>query len=171
MLINEGGIKMINDYKAAVDIYSQTIYRLAFSGTGNVSDAEDITQTVFYKLLKNRTVFSSEEHRKAWLLRVTVNEIKVFKRSAWFRKRDYSELPEICDSLDIAQQTDNKLVYDALMKLKQEQRMIIMLRYYYEYSCSEISVMTGIKEETVRTRIKRAREKLKKYLKEEFGNE
>ena len=160
-----------NDHREAIEIYSQMIYRLAFSGTGNVHDAEDITQNVFYKLLKYRKQFNSEEHRKAWLLRVTVNEIKLFKRSGWFRKRDSNELAEITDDTDPAILAENRMVHDAVMALKQEQRMVVMLHYYYGYSTSEISAMTGIKEETVRTRIKRARTKLKNILKEEFDDE
>ena len=160
-----------NDYREAIEKYSQMIYRLAFSGTGNVCDAEDITQNVFYKLLNYRKQFTDEEHRKAWLLRVAVNEIKLFKRSAWFRKRDNNELPEISSDSDPAIIAENRLVYDAVMKLGKEQRMVIMLHYFYGYSTGEISAMTGVKEETIRTRIKRARAKLKNILKEGTGDE
>lgn len=161
----------MDNYQETVELYSAMLYRLAFSGTGNVCDAEDIVQTVFLKLLKYSKKFNSEEHRKAWLLKVTVNEIKLFRRSAWFRKHAGNELPEISDGTDIQTEAENKLVYDAVMKLKQEQRMVIMLYYYYQYSSADISVMTRIKEETVRTRIKRARKKLKDILKEDFENE
>lgn len=162
---------MDNNYQEAAALYSELIYRLSFSGTGNVSDAEDITQNVFLKLIKYRKQFNSEEHRKAWLLKVAINEIRTFKRSAWFRKRDSSELPELSDGSDLVKQTENRLVHDAVMKLKNDQKIAVMLYYYYNYSCSEISEMTGVKEETIRTRIKRARIKLKDILKEDFSNE
>ena len=158
-----------NDYREAIEKYSQMIYRLAFSGTGNVCDAEDITQNVFYKLLKYRKQFTDEEHRKAWLLRVAVNEIKLFKRSAWFRKRDdNSDISEIQSDNDICTHTENKLIYDAVMQLDHDQRITVILFYFYDYPCSKIAEMSRTNESTVRSRLKRAREKLKIILKEDM---
>ena len=157
------------EYTEAVKNYSEMVYRIAFVGTGNNSDAEDITQDVFMKLYKNRKKLETEEHRKAWLIKVTVNEIKLLKRSAWFRKRDGSaEIDVIKSDNDICVQTENKLVYDAVMKLEKNQRIAVILFYFYDYSCVEMSKMTGDKEATIRTRLKRAREKLSTILKEEI---
>ena len=51
--------------------YSDMVYRLAFARTGNTADAEDVYQEVFLRYLRSDPQFTSEEHRKAWLLRVT----------------------------------------------------------------------------------------------------
>ena len=53
--------------------YSDMVYRLAFARTGNTADAEDVYQEVFLRYLRSDPQFTSEEHRKAWLLRVTIN--------------------------------------------------------------------------------------------------
>ena len=66
--------------------YSSMVFRLAFSKTKNKNDAEDITQEVFLKYMKSNKQFNDEEHRKAWLLKVTINESKTLLMSAWFRR-------------------------------------------------------------------------------------
>lgn len=159
---------MNTEYSEIIKNHSEMVYRIAFVGTANKSDAEDITQDVFMKLIKCRKKFENDEHIKAWLIKVTLNEVKLLKRSAWFRKRDAdSEISEIKSSSDICLQTENMLIYDAVMKLKQDQRIAVILFYFYDYQCSEIAKMTGTKETTVKTRLKRAREKLKIILKED----
>ena len=64
--------------------YHNTVYRLALARTQNISDAEDIVQTVFLRLVGATTVFNDEEHIKAWLIRVTVNCVKSVKKSYTF---------------------------------------------------------------------------------------
>ena len=59
--------------EAVIRRYSDMVYRLAFARTGNRSDAEDLYQEVFLRYLTRAPAFTSEEHRKAWLLRVAVN--------------------------------------------------------------------------------------------------
>ena len=122
---------MKTDYSEIIKIHSEMVYRIAFAGTANAADAEDITQDVFVKLLKYRKKFESEEHCKAWLIRVTLNEVKLLKRSAWFRKRDSNtEINEIHSDNDICIQAENMLVYDAVMKLKHDQRIAVILFYF-----------------------------------------
>lgn len=162
---------MSNEYEDAVRKHSEMIYRIAFAGMGNVHDAEDITQDVFVKLLNSKKAFSDDEHRKAWLIKVTVNQVKLFRRSSWFRKRNKDEIPEIADGEDLCTDTENKIVYEAVMSLKKEMRLTVILYYYYDYTCGEIAKMTGTKEATVRTRLRRAREQLRILLKEDFCDE
>lgn len=162
---------MSSEYEDAVREHSKMIYRLALAGTGNVHDAEDITQDVFLKLLNSKKAFADDEHRKAWLIKVTVNQVRLLRRSAWFRKRNSNEIPEISDGEDICTDTENKIVYEAVMSLKQEMRLTVILYYFYDHSCSEIAKMTGTKEATVRTRLRRAREQLRILLKEDFCDE
>ena len=59
--------------EAVIRRYSDMVYRLAFARTGNRSDAEDLYQEVFLRYLTKAPAFTSEDHRKAWLLRVAVN--------------------------------------------------------------------------------------------------
>lgn len=66
--------------------YYKTVYRLAFARVGRREDAEEVTQEVFLRFLHKAPEFTSEEHCKAWLLRVTVNYCNSLLRSAWRRK-------------------------------------------------------------------------------------
>ena len=63
--------------------YSDMVYRLAFARTGNTADAEDVYQEVFLRYLRSDPQFTSEEHRKAWLLRVTINCAKKLHAAPW----------------------------------------------------------------------------------------
>jgi RNA polymerase sigma-70 factor (ECF subfamily) len=67
--------------------YSNMVYRLALTRTMNISDAEDVLQEVFLRLIRKRPQFESEEHTKAWLIRVAINCSHHLLSSAWFRKQ------------------------------------------------------------------------------------
>ena len=82
--------------KELVDMYSGMIYRLAYSRLCSIHDAEDVTQDVLLKYIRSQKSFRDEEHRKAWLLRVTINTIKSFVSSAYNRKRaQFNEASEL----------------------------------------------------------------------------
>ena len=67
-----------------VEKYFDTVYRLAFSHTRNKDYADDILQDVFLRFIKTDTEFETEEHIKAWLIRVTINCTKSLYTSSWF---------------------------------------------------------------------------------------
>lgn len=62
------------------------VYKLAYSRTKNQADAEDVFQEVFCRYFRNKTQFESDEYKKAWLIRVTVNCSNKLFSSAWFRR-------------------------------------------------------------------------------------
>ena len=143
------------------DRYGNTVYRLAYARVGNKYDAEDILQAVFLKLCRANVSFSEEEHLKAWLLRVTVNSSNNLLKSAWMR---------LTDSLDhniTAPTHEVSEVYSEVAKLPIKYRTVIHLHYFEGYSCAEIAQITSSNEATVKTRLKRARERLANTLKGE----
>ena len=141
--------------------YHETVYRLAFARTKNRFDAEDVLQTVFLKLLKSDTYFSDPEHIKAWLIKVTVNTSKNLLTSAWVRLTE-----GLKDELT-ADDYKSFEVYSVVMGLPLKYRTVIHLFYYEGYSCAQIAAILDTKEATVKTRLKRARERLKSDLKGE----
>ncbi len=151
--------------EALIDKYSDMVYRVAFSRTQNVQDAQDITQDVFLKYLKytqDGNTFREEEHRKAWLLKVAVNTGNTFVKTAWFRHR--ASLPE---GYDVAESMEEKSeVYYAVMELPEKYRVIIHLFYYEELSIKEIGAILKLSETAIKSRLHRAREILKEKLKE-----
>lgn len=143
--------------------YMDMIYRVAYSWTKNVEDANDVTQDVLIQLFKSTKEFETDSHLKNWLTRVTVNQCKMIFRSPWNRTDDISEYAE---TLGFEDQTHLDL-FLAVMKLDKKYRVPLMLFYYEGYSTSEISSFLNLPEKTISTRLFRAKNKLKDYLKEE----
>ncbi len=138
--------------------YRHTVYRLAMARLGNPSAAEDIVQEVFVRYLRKAPSFHDEEHRKAWLLRVTVNCCRSAKTSAWARHTVPLE-----DTLTV-ETAEPSGVLDALQTLPPAQRIAVHLYYYEGYAIKEIAALTHTREATVKTRLHRAREALRHLL-------
>ena len=156
--------------KEAEEILStigNSILRLALSYLHNIEDAEDILQETMIKFVTVRPVFESESHRKAWLMRVASNLAK--NRIDYNRVRDTMELnEEIVGEVqeDLDKGDEYKAIWDAVRSLPVHQREAIHLFYQEGYSTAEIAQITGRREATVRSDLKRARDKLREMLKE-----
>lgn len=150
-----------------IDKYSRMIFRAAFSYTGNYADAEDILQDVFIKLYSCEKVFESEEHIKAWLLRVTINHCKSTLKSR--RKVSYEPI-EAAEHLPHLEKNEENSLLPIVMKLKPKLRSALYLHYYEDYPIKALSRILGISESAVTTRLMRARRKLKELLEEEEHN-
>ena len=142
--------------------YSSMLLRIAFSNVKNLQDAQDIAQEVFISVLTKRPQFDSEEHEKAWLIRVTINRCKNHVKSFWNRhteglSEDLSYLPK-----------EETGVMQAVLALPQNYRNVIHLHYYEGYSINEIAELLHKKPATVGTWLARGRAALKKSLKGGF---
>lgn len=147
----------------AMKRYSSMVYRLAYARTRNHADAEDIYQEVFLKLARADISFENQEHVRAWLLQVTVNSSVNLFRSAWRRHvQPVEALPERASPRD----DDDR--YEALNRaldiLPARYRAVIHLYYYEEMSVDEISAVLSTKPATIRSRLARGRERLKREL-------
>ena len=136
------------------------VFRLAFSYLKNRSDADDITQTVLLRLFETNKMFENDAHVKNWLLRVAANECKKHWRSPWHKNEC------IDDTLTVTEPQYSDL-FQAIMDLEQKYRVIIVLYYYEGYAIKEVAEILRIPQGTVGTRLSRAREQLKQYLREE----
>ncbi len=141
--------------------YADTVYRIAFVRVKNASDAEDITQEVFVRFIKRDPVFESEEHEKAWFIRVAVNCSKSLLLSPWRTRR--SDAEKDVPVFD----TEKSDVWYAVASLPEQMRVVIHLFYYENMSVSEISAATGKSVSAVKTALHRSRQKLKEILTEE----
>ncbi|MEL7625144.1 MAG: sigma-70 family RNA polymerase sigma factor [Clostridiales bacterium] len=145
-----------------VKLYSNMVYRLAFARTGTKYDADEIFQEVFLRYIKRQPIFESEEHRKAWFIKVTVNCSKKLWGSAWKKKvfpLEETLLFETEEDIDL---------YNELQQLPAKYREVIHLFYYEDMSTEQISKVLGRKNSTVRTQLTRARALLKNILKEDY---
>ena len=141
--------------------YGDAVYRLALARTGHVQDAEDVTQTVFLRyaeVLEKGMKFEDQEHCKAWLLRVAINQSKNLFASAWFRHR-----AALTEEITFSQDSYRE-VYFAVQALPEKYRTVIHLYYYEGYTVKEIGALLGKKENTVKSLLKRGRERLRKEV-------
>jgi len=150
-----------------LDLHGNSILRLALSYLHNKEDAEDILQETMIKFVTVRPNFESEAHRKAWLMRVSSNLAK--NRIDYNKVRDTMELnEEIAGEVqeDLNKGDEYKAIWDAVRSLPVHQREAIHLFYQEGYQTSEIAQLTGRREATVRSDLKRARDRLRELLKE-----
>lgn len=153
-------------FRLAVEKYSDTVYRAAVHHCSTAADAEDVVQDVFEKLLRHSGSFSSEEHLKAWLLRVAINRSKSHLTSAWMRRRT-----ELDDALPDAFTPQENIVLDAVAALPVKYRQVVYLHYIEGYTAAEIARILRSNPNTVLSQLSRARAKLREALKGEFADE
>jgi len=156
----------IADVEAVLDSYGNSILRLAYSYLHNMSDAEDILQETLIKYLETTQGFESDAHKKAWLLRVAANLSK--NRIDYNRIRQTDELEE---TLVMDEREDLSFVWDAVKKLPSKYREVIHLFYHEGYQTKEISKILSRNESSVRSDLKRGRDKLKDLLREAYDFE
>lgn len=153
-------LKNKNEYVSyMINKYSDMVYRIAYTRTNNKQDSEDVFQEVFLRLAKKLPKFKSEEHQKAWLIRVTLNCSNNFVNSSWNKKTeglDENMMFETKESIDL---------YSSIAKLPIKYRTVIYLYYYEGYKINEIGKILKTKESTIKTRLSRAKEQLKEIMK------
>ena len=149
-----------------LDTYGDTILRYAYSYLHNRSDTEEVLQDTLIQFLKTRPGFESDEHEKAWLLRVAGNLCKNRLKYNSLRQTD-----ELREELIAEQREDLSFIWDAVQALPVQYREVIHLFYREGYSTREISQILGRKEATIRSDLSRGRGKLKELLKEAYDFE
>lgn len=150
----------------ALNTYGNAILRCAYSYLHNMADAEEILQDTLLKLLTAAPSFESEEHKKAWLLKVAANLSK--NRIEYNALRDCDELDE---SLAAEGREDLSFVWEAVKQLPTQYREVIHLHYYEGYSTEEMAQILSRNPSTIRSDLRRGREKLKSVLKEAYDFE
>lgn len=142
--------------------HGKAIMHLAWSYLRNRADTEDILQETMIRYLKSQKEFQDENHERAWLLKVASNLCKNVLRS---RSHEGGEIPENLEGKGIPEEAI--AVYEAVNKLPEKFREVIHLFYYEDASVAEIAGILGKKESTVRSLLRRGRQKLGQMLSEE----
>ena len=156
-------IQTEKQYNKIVENYSDMIFRIAHQYLYNKYDAEDIVQEVFVKLLSRKVIFKDEEHVKSWLIRVTINQCLDYKKSLVKR----STVP--IENMEIPFEHKEEGILEELQLLKEDERNILYLYYYEGYKIKEIAKILQQKQNTVNSKLTRARKKLKEIM--EVNNE
>lgn len=152
---------MTKDLDKICEKYGDRLYAAAFNICRQQQDAEDAVQDAMIRLYNSDRDFESEEHIKAWLLRVVINAAKSTKRLFWNRNR--SSYEEYMDSLTFEEPSDRTLM-DEVLALPEKYRIVIHLFYYEEYKIREIAEILKLSENTVKTRLLNGRKLLKTKL-------
>ena len=149
-----------------LDQYGNSVLRLAYSYLHNMSDAEEILQETLIRYLQTAPEFENSAHEKAWLMKVAANLSK--NRIDYNQRRATDELKE---ELLVQDQEDLSFVWEAVKALPEQYRETIHLFYYEGYSTAQIARILTRKESSVRSDLRRGREKLKQVLKEAYDFE
>ena len=154
---------------SVIDRYQDMVYGLALTRTGNRADADDVFQEVFLAYCQCGKTFRDEEHRKAWLLRTTINQSRRVTSST-SRQRTIP-LSEREDAPVQFKEPEENEVWSALQELAEDYRLPIYLFYFQELSTQEIAKILAIRPGAVRMRLTRGREQLREKLKGEIFDE
>ena len=158
--------------------YADMVFRIALVQTKSRAQAEDIQQDVFMALVKYSDRIRSEEHLKAWLIRVTRNACHKHYRSMWIRltvlyddtlykEQDSDSVPADPGGYPGADDPDHlydEIVREAVEELPDNYRTVVHLFYYEEMSVREIADTLKMSVQNVKTRLSRARDRLRTQL-------
>lgn len=141
--------------------YSNYIYRISYMYMRNSYEAEEVVQSSFIKLYSCNKEFETEEHVKAWLIAVASNHCKNELKHWWKTRREDFDITTVIDENN----TDESIeILEKLKNLPEKYKLPIILFYYDGYDIKQIAGMLSKNENTVKTLLKRAKEKLKEYL-------
>ncbi len=151
-----------------IERYQHNLFVAAFQVCKNREDAEDIVQETFIQYHTSNKEFESEEHIRAWLLRVAMNKAKNVNLTFWRRNRQ--PLEDYIETLTFETEAAGEL-FETVLKLPEKYRMVLHLFYYEEYSIQEIAGVLKLSEGNVKARLSRGRKMLRDVLKEEWEDD
>lgn len=145
---------------AIYDRHVDTVYRVCYSFMRNVPETEDMVQETFLRLITSGKTFENERHEKAWLIVTASNLCKDSLKKLWRRNESIEDNPTLAG----AGTEENREVLEALLQLPKEYKTVVYMYYYERYTTEEIAAYLNISHSTVRSRLARARSKLKTLL-------
>jgi len=159
-----------------MDNYGEDLKRFIFTYVRNKSHTDDLFQEILIIIYKRIDSFQERSSLKTWLYRITANKCKDYLRSPLNRLMIWKDqIQEGEDHFTPEQYSlmneQKKEIIQAIMHLPIKYREVLILQYYKEYSVQEMSELLKINASTIKTRVMRAKEKLKHELKEEYLNE
>lgn len=151
-----------------MDKYKDNLFSAAFNVCRNAADADDVVQDTLIEYHTTDKQFDSEQHIRAWLLRVAINKAKNLNMS--FFRRSSVPLEDYIDSL-LFESPQGKDLFEEVLKLPEKYRIAIHLFYYEDYSIKEIAGILHTSESNVKVRLSRGRKMLKMTLLEAWEND
>ncbi|WP_242224940.1 sigma-70 family RNA polymerase sigma factor [Bacillus cereus group sp. BfR-BA-01380] len=167
----------IEDKEALIDEimnkYGQEILQLVYSYVNNKEVAEDLTQDIFVKCYKSFHTYKGKSKLRTWVWRIAINHCKDYIKS-WYNKKvivtenesTYTGAQKESVEQTVIQNDEDRRLASAVMNLPIKYREVIYLFYFEELPIKDIAMVIEVKENTIKTRLKRAKELLKKGLEE-----
>ena len=173
----------LSEDTAAYDIenlirqYGNDVLRTAYMYVKDSHTAEDIFQEVFIKVNQKLSTFEGNSSIKTWIIRITINTCKDYLKSAWNRKvipmMEYQEDQIISDTDfdSVESQDTNDIIKTAVLSLPAKYKDVVLCVYYNEMTIAEAAIVLRVAEGTVKSRLSRARQKLKSALEGRVSDE
>lgn len=152
--------------------FADDVLRVCYFYLGDREKAEDITQSVFLRVMENQPVLK-EGSEKSWLLKVALNLCRDHWRSSWAKRvilgSKHLEIIPAEDEID--RRTEKEALMQAIHSLPPDIREVFLLFYYQRYTIEEIAALLGAQPGTISSRLSRGRKKLKLLLEEEGSDD
>ncbi len=163
----------VNAFAFLVEKYKHMVYTLTIRIVKNKEEAEEISQDVFVKSFQNLANFKGDSKFSTWLYKIayytsldTLRRIKKHVRSENIETIMDSDLEDVQDAMEILQDEHRKkVINEALLKLNEQERIILTLFYFEELSIKEISDIVNLKADNIKIKLFRGRKKLFSILK------
>lgn len=160
----------VYEIEALMRKYGNDVLRTAYMYVKDSHLAEDIFQEVFIKVNQKLYTFQGESSIKTWIIRITINACKDYIKSAWNQK--VTALTEVHENTlageddyrAVEQADEGRMVRDAVIKLPQKYKDVLLCVYYQDMTVTEAAKILGIAEGTAKSRLSRAKEKLRLSL-------
>lgn len=165
------------EIEALIRDYGNDVLRTAYMYVKDVHTAEDIFQEVFIKVNKNLSTFQGKSSIKTWIIRITINACKDYLKSAYKRRvvpmREYQEDAIVSESdyEEVENQDTNYLIKETILSLPTKYKEMVLCVYYQEMTIAEAAETLGIPEGTAKSRLSRARQRLKDMLERRISDE
>ncbi|MBQ2202173.1 MAG: sigma-70 family RNA polymerase sigma factor [Clostridia bacterium] len=149
-----------------VETYSDMLMRIALNRVNSIAQAEDVVQSTFERLVRRQPRFDSREHEKAWLIRTAIRICIDEARKA----KNRTSVP-LNEEITAAYSEESFELLDTVRQLPEKDRDVVYLYYYEEYTIREIAKLLGEREGTTRSRLSRARKKLRAIMEGEASEQ
>ncbi|MDD3172255.1 MAG: sigma-70 family RNA polymerase sigma factor [Herbinix sp.] len=157
--------------------YGNDVLRTAYMYVRDVNLAEDIFQDVFIKVNQKISTFEGNSSIKTWIIRITINTCKDYLKSAWNKRvvpmMEYQEdmVVSETDYDDVEKKDTRELIRKTVLSLPAKYKDVVLCVYFQEMTITEAANALNIAEGTAKSRLSRARQKLKSVLEGRISDE
>lgn len=150
------------EYNQCVNLYADNVYRFILKNLGHDADAKDIVQGSFEKMWINRQQVDNERC-KSYLFTVAYHQMidHIRKNKRISLKEEFNESAKVTNK---AEHDSKRILHQALNRLNETQKSLVLLKDYEGYSYEEIGKITGLNESQVKVYLHRARLQLREYI-------